>query len=73
MAQLLTPPQQKLQLNYKTTITQNCQKIELYGSPTTKELNKSHSSRQVGGEEMQRYVEMQLSLIHISEPTRPKR
>ena len=26
---------------------QNCQKIELYGSPTTKELKK-HSSRQVG-------------------------
>ena len=31
-------PQQKLQLHYKTTITQNCQKIESYGSPTTKKL-----------------------------------
>ena len=35
-----SPPRattQKLQLNYKTTITQNRQKIELYRSPTTKE------------------------------------
>ena len=39
-----------LQLNYKTTITQNCQKIELYGSQTTKKLTKSHSSRRVGGQ-----------------------
>ena len=27
---------------------QNCQKIELYGSSTTKELNKRHSFRLVG-------------------------
>ena len=51
MAHLLAEPQQKLQLDYKTTITQNHQKIELYGSSTTKELKKSHSSRWVGGEE----------------------
>ena len=51
---LLTQPQQKLQLNYKTTITQNPQKIELHESLTTKELKKSHSSRWVGGKEMQR-------------------
>ena len=33
----------------KTKNNQNCQKIKLYGSPTTKELKKKHSSRQVGG------------------------
>ena len=31
--------------------TQNCQKIELYGIPTTKDLKKLYSSRQVGGAE----------------------
>ena len=30
---------------------QNCQKIKLYGSLTTKELEKKHSSRLVGGVE----------------------
>ena len=35
-------------------MTQICQKIELYGSLTTKDLKKPHSSRQVGGEESQR-------------------
>ena len=34
--------------NLKTTNNQNLQKIELYGSPTTKELKKKHSSRPVG-------------------------
>ena len=34
--------------NLKTKNNQNCQKIELYGSPTNKEL-KRHSFRQVGG------------------------
>ena len=38
--------------NLKTTNNQNLQKIELYGSPTTKELKKKHSSRPVGGVEM---------------------
>ena len=33
--------------NLKTKNNQNCQKIKLYGSPTTKELKK-HSSRLVG-------------------------
>ena len=37
--------------NLKTKSNQNCQKIELYGSPTTKELKKKHSSRLVGGVE----------------------
>ena len=37
--------------NLKTKNNQNCQKI-LYGSLTTKELKKKHSSRPVGGAEM---------------------
>ena len=45
----------KLQLNYRTNITQNCQKIELYGTLTTKELKKPHSSRRVGGTEIRRH------------------
>ena len=35
----------------KTKNNHNCQKIELYGSPTTKEIKKKHSSRLVGGAE----------------------
>ena len=38
--------------NLKTKNNQNCQKIKLYGSPTTKELKKKHSSRLAGGVEM---------------------
>ena len=38
--------------NLKTKNNQNCQKIELYGSPTPKELKKKHSPRLVGGVEM---------------------
>ena len=38
--------------NLKTESNQNCQKIELYGSLTTKELKKKHSFRLVGGAEM---------------------
>ena len=44
----------KLQNNY-----QNCQKIKLYGSLTTKELTKSHLSRQAGGAEAQRLSDME--------------
>ena len=36
--------------NLKTKTNQNCQKIKLYGSQTTKELKKKHSFRLVGGE-----------------------
>ena len=43
--------------NLKTKNNQNFQKIELYGSPTTKELKKKHSSRSVGGVEMGSPVE----------------
>ena len=38
--------------NFKTKNNQNCQKIEPYGSPTTKELKKKHSPRPVGGVEV---------------------
>ena len=37
--------------NLKTKNNQNCEKIELYGSPTTKELKKKHSFGLVGGAE----------------------
>ena len=49
----MTPHTTKIRTttNLKTKGNQNCQKIELYGSPTTKELKKKHSSRPVGGAE----------------------
>ena len=43
--------------DYKTNVTQNHQKIELYGNLTTKDLKNPHSSRQIGREEMQRSME----------------
>ena len=43
--------------NLKTNTNQNSQKIELYGSLTTKELKKKHSSRPVGGAETGSQVE----------------
>ena len=51
MLRFLTQPQKELQLNLKTNNTQNSQKIELYGSLTTKDLKKPHLSRWVGGAE----------------------
>ena len=39
-------------MNLKTKTSQNRQKIEQYGSPTTKELKKKHLSILVGGVEM---------------------
>ena len=38
--------------NLRTKDKQNLQKIELYGSLTTKELKRKHSSRLVGGTEV---------------------
>ena len=43
---------ERITTNIQTKNNQNCQKIELYGSLTTKELKKKHSPRQVGGAEM---------------------
>ena len=59
MLHFLMQPQTKLQLNPKTNNTQTCQKIELYGSLTTKDLKKPHSFRWVEGAEMWRQVERQ--------------
>ncbi|KAF6095114.1 hypothetical protein HJG60_012086 [Phyllostomus discolor] len=53
MLPLFAQHKKELQLNIKTNNTQNCQKIELYGSLTTKDLKKSPSSRWVGGAEME--------------------
>ena len=44
---LCTTKRRKIHL--KTKNNQNCQKIDLYGSPTNKKLKKKHSSRLVGG------------------------
>ena len=41
--------QEKDNNKFKNKHNQNCQKIELYRSPTTKELKKKHSSRLIGG------------------------
>ena len=50
--------QEKDNNKFKNKINnQNCQKIELYGSPTTKELKKKHSYRPVGGAETGSWVE----------------
>ena len=43
--------------NLKTKNNHNCQKIELYESPITKELKKKHSSRSVGVVETGSWVE----------------
>ena len=48
---LLPHTTKKTTTNLKTKDNQNCQKIELYRSLTTKELKKKHSTRLVGGEE----------------------
>ena len=48
---LLPRTTKKRTTNLKMKNNQNCQKIELYGSLTTKELKKKHSSRLVGGVE----------------------
>ena len=54
---LLAQPQRELQLYLKTNNNQNCQKIKLYGSLTTKDLKKPHSPRRAGGAESQRWAE----------------
>ena len=49
----LLEQQQKKLLDLKINNTRNRQKIELYGSLTTKDVKKSHLSRRVAGAEMQ--------------------
>ena len=47
----MSPHTTKRTTNLKTKTTRTDRKIKLYGSPTTKELKKKHSSRPVGGAE----------------------
>ena len=54
---LLVQPQRESQLLLRVKNNQNHQKIKLYGSLTTEDLKKSHSSRLVGGAELWRWVE----------------
>ena len=48
---------------------QNCQKIELYGSLTTNELKKTHSSRRVGGADTGRWAERTCSKVVAGGPS----
>ena len=59
---------QKKDNKFKNKNNQNCQKIELYGSPTTKEIKKKHSSRPVGGVEMGSWVERTPSKVVAGGP-----
>ena len=47
----------RITTNLKTKNNQNCQKIKLYESLTTKELKKKHSSRLIGGAETGSWAE----------------
>ena len=62
MLHLLTQLQKKLQPDLKTNTTQSRQKIELHGSPATKDLKKPHSSRWVEEAEMQRGAGMRFGV-----------
>ena len=53
---LLAQPKEGQQ-QFKNKNNQNRQKIELYGSPTTKETKKKHSFRPIGGAEMGSWAE----------------
>ena len=55
--------------NLKTKNNQNRQKIELYGSPTIKEIKKKHSSRLVGGTEMGSRVERSCGKVVAGGPS----
>ena len=62
MLHFLVQPQRELQLHLKTISNQNCHKIELYG-PTTKDLERPHSSRWVGGVELQRWAKRRGDMV----------
>ena len=55
----------------KTKNNQNCQKIQLYGSWITKEVKKKHSSRPLGGAEMDSWAESTLSKEAVGGPGGP--
>ena len=63
--------------NLKRTNNQNCQKIKLYGSLTTRELEKKHSSKPVGGVETgsragedSQLTEQAVLHLHVDKPGR---
>ena len=58
--------------NLKTKNNQNCQKIKLFGSPTTKELKKKHSFRVVGGAEMGSWVKRMSGKAVVGRPGSPR-
>ena len=60
--------QKKDNNKFKNRKTQNCQKIELYGNLTTKELKKKHLSRPVGGAETAASVEKTRSKVVAEGP-----
>ena len=60
---------QKKDNNLKTKTNQNRQKIQLYGSPTTKEIKKKHSSRLVGGVETGSWAERTHSKAAAGRPS----
>ena len=59
----------RLTTKLKTKNNQNCQKIKLYGSLTTKKLKKKHSSRPVGGLEIGSQAERTPSTVAAGEPS----
>ena len=56
--------------NLKTKNNQNWQNIELYGSPTTKEIKKTHSSRPVGWVETSNLAEGSHGKAVLADPMR---
>ena len=54
--------------NLKIKNNQNCQKIKLYRSLTTKELKKKHSPRPVGGVETSSWAEGTLGKVVAGGP-----
>ena len=58
--------------NLTTENNQNFQKTKLYGSPTTKELKKKHSSRPIGGAETGSWAERTLSKAVAGLPGRER-
>ena len=58
IGRLILPPHKtirRITTNLKTKNNQDCHKIKLYESPTTKGLKKKHSSRQVEGAKRMQY------------------
>ena len=63
--------QKKDNNKFKNKNTRNCQKMELYGSLTTKELKKKHSFILVGGTELAAGAERTHGKTLAGEPGSP--